>query len=84
MGFKFATTGDTLCDSSHPNARKMEFPDLLSMLPLSLGQQPIEKMGIALAKLAAEDQIGVRTDEESGQVMMEVWASYTLILLLIE
>ena len=57
IGFKFATTGDTLCDSSHPiMLEKMEFPEPVihvAVEPRSTADQ--EKMGIALAKLAAED-----------------------------
>ena len=73
IGFKFATTGDTLCDSSHPiMLEKMEFPEPVihvAVEPRSTADQ--EKMGIALAKLAAEDpSFRVRTDEESGQVII--------------
>ena len=73
IGFKFATTGDTLCDASHPiMLEKMEFPEPVihvAVEPRSTADQ--EKMGIALAKLAAEDpSFRVRTDEESGQVII--------------
>ena len=73
IGFKFATTGDTLCDSSHPiMLEKMEFPEPVihvAVEPRSTADQ--EKMGLALAKLAAEDpSFRVRTDEESGQVII--------------
>ena len=51
IGFKFATTGDTLCDSSHPiMLEKMEFPEPVihvAVEPRSTADQ--EKMGIALA-----------------------------------
>ena len=73
IGFKFATTGDTLCDASHPiMLEKMEFPEPVihvAVEPRSTADQ--KKMGLALAKLAAEDpSFRVRTDEESGQVII--------------
>ena len=50
IGFKFATTGDTLCDSSHPiMLEKMEFPEPVihvAVEPRSTADQ--EKMGISV------------------------------------
>jgi elongation factor G len=73
-GLKETTTGDTLCD---PNAQvvleTMTFPEPvieIAVEPKSKADQ--EKMGIALARLAAEDpSFRVETDLESGQTIMK-------------
>ncbi|MEA2936315.1 MAG: elongation factor [Variibacter sp.] len=73
-GLKEARTGDTLCD---PNKQvileKMEFPDPvieIAIEPKSKADQ--EKLGVALAKLAAEDpSFRVSTDQESGQTILK-------------
>ena len=66
-------TGDTLCDPDHPVIlEKMEFPEPvieIAIEPKSKADQ--EKLGVALAKLAAEDpSFRVKTDEESGQTII--------------
>jgi elongation factor G len=73
-GLKEARTGDTLCDPSHEVVlEKMEFPDPvieIAIEPKSKADQ--EKLGIALAKLAAEDpSFRVSTDHESGQTILK-------------
>jgi elongation factor G len=73
VGLKDTTTGDTLSD---PNNRvileRMIFPEPvidIAVEPKSKADQ--EKMGQALAKLAAEDpSFRVKTDEESGQTII--------------
>ncbi len=74
VGLKDARTGDTLCDVAKPVIlEKMEFPDPvieMAVEPKTKGDQ--EKMGVALAKLAAEDpSFYVSTDEESGQTIIK-------------
>ncbi|MCE1238209.1 MAG: elongation factor G, partial [Hyphomicrobiales bacterium] len=74
VGLKETRTGDTLCDPNHPVIlEKMEFPEPvieMAVEPKSKGDQ--EKMGIALAKLAAEDpSFRVNTDSESGQTIIK-------------
>ena len=74
VGLKDTRTGDTLCDPNNPVIlEKMEFPDPvieMAVEPKSKGDQ--EKMGIALAKLAAEDpSFRVNTDSESGQTIIK-------------
>ncbi len=74
VGLKEARTGDTLCDVAKPVIlEKMEFPDPvieMAVEPKTKGDQ--EKMGLALAKLAAEDpSFYVSTDEESGQTIIK-------------
>jgi elongation factor G len=73
-GLKEARTGDTLCDANHPVIlEKMEFPEPvieIAIEPKSKADQ--EKLGIALAKLAAEDpSFRVSTDQESGQTILK-------------
>ncbi|WP_440959578.1 elongation factor G [Oceanicaulis sp. LC35] len=72
-GLKDTTTGDTLCDPAHPVIlERMEFPDPvieIAIEPKSKGDQ--EKLGVALARLAAEDpSFRVSSDEESGQTII--------------
>src|SRR5262244_1617135 len=73
-GLKEARTGDTLCDPNKPVIlEKMEFPDPvieIAIEPKSKADQ--EKLGVALAKLAAEDpSFRVSTDAESGQTILK-------------
>ena len=73
-GLKDTRTGDTLCDTLKPVIlEKMEFPEPvieIAIEPKSKADQ--EKLGIALAKLAAEDpSFRVSTDQESGQTILK-------------
>jgi elongation factor G len=73
-GLKEVRTGDTLCDSHKPVIlEKMEFPEPvieIAIEPKSKADQ--EKLGVALAKLAAEDpSFRVTTDQESGQTILK-------------
>jgi elongation factor G len=73
-GLKEVRTGDTLCDPQKPVIlEKMEFPDPvieIAIEPKSKADQ--EKLGVALAKLAAEDpSFRVTTDPESGQTILK-------------
>ncbi|WP_431298414.1 elongation factor G [Tabrizicola sp. BL-A-41-H6] len=73
-GLKETTTGDTLCDPAKPVVLEtMTFPQPvieIAVEPKSKADQ--EKMGIALARLAAEDpSFRVETDIESGQTIMK-------------
>jgi elongation factor G len=73
-GLKETRTGDTLCDPNHPVIlEKMEFPEPvieIAIEPKSKADQ--EKLGVALAKLAAEDpSFRVSTDTESGQTILK-------------
>ena len=74
MGLKDARTGDTLCDVAQPVIlEKMEFPDpVIEMAVEPKTKADQEKMGVALAKLSAEDpSFYVSTDEESGQTIIK-------------
>jgi elongation factor G len=73
VGLKDTTTGDTLSDPTHKVIlERMEFPEPvidIAVEPKSKADQ--EKMGLALARLAAEDpSFRVKTDEESGQTII--------------
>ena len=73
-GLKETTTGDTLCDPAKPVVLEtMTFPQPvieIAVEPKTKADQ--EKMGIALARLAAEDpSFRVETDHESGQTIMK-------------
>ena len=73
-GLKETTTGDTLCDAAAPVVLEtMTFPVPvieIAVEPKTKADQ--EKMGIALARLAAEDpSFRVETDLESGQTIMK-------------
>jgi elongation factor G len=73
-GLKDVRTGDTLCDAQKAVIlEKMEFPDPvieIAIEPKSKADQ--EKLGVALAKLVAEDpSFRVTTDQESGQTIIK-------------
>ncbi len=73
VGLKDTTTGDTLCDGGSPIIlERMEFPDPVievAVEPKTKADQ--EKMGVALARLAAEDpSFRVSSDEETGQTVI--------------
>jgi elongation factor G len=73
-GLKEVRTGDTLCDPQKAVIlEKMEFPDPvieIAIEPKSKADQ--EKLGVALAKLVAEDpSFRVSTDQESGQTIIK-------------
>src|SRR5713226_7960090 len=73
-GLKEVRTGDTLCDAQKTVIlEKMEFPDPvieIAIEPKSKADQ--EKLGVALAKLVAEDpSFRVTTDQESGQTILK-------------
>ena len=73
VGFKFTSTGDTICDEQHPVIlESMEFPEPvidIAIEPKTKAGQ--DKMGEALAKLAEEDPtFRVSTNEETGQTII--------------
>ena len=73
VGFKFTTTGDTICDEQHAVIlESMEFPEPvidIAIEPKTKAGQG--KMGEALAKLAEEDPtFRAKTDQETGQTII--------------
>ena len=73
VGFKFTTTGDTICDELHPVIlESMEFPEPVIELAIEPKTKAGQgKMGEALAKLAEEDPtFRAHTDQETGQTII--------------
>ena len=73
VGFKFTTTGDTICDDQHPVIlESMEFPEPVIELAIEPKTKAGQgKMGEALAKLAEEDPtFRAHTNPETGQTII--------------
>jgi elongation factor G len=73
VGFKDIKTGDTLCDEKHPIVlESMIFPEPVIGLAIEpKTQKDLEKLGMALAKLAEEDPtFRVMYDENTGQTVI--------------
>ena len=73
VGLKFTTTGDTICDDSHPVIlESMEFPEPVIELAIEPRTKAGQgKMAEALAKLAEEDPtFRQHTNKETGQTII--------------
>jgi len=73
VGLKDTRTGDTLCDEKRPIIlEKMVFPEpVISIAVEPKTKSDVEKLAVALQKLATEDpSFRVHTDEESGQTII--------------
>jgi len=73
VGFKDIRTGDTLCDEKHPIVLEaMNFPEPVIGIAIEpKTQADLDKLGVALNKLAEEDPtFRVKTDEDSGQTIV--------------
>ena len=73
VGFKDLRTGDTICFEQAPiTLESMEFPDpVIGLAVEPKTQKDLDKLGIALAKLAEEDPtFTVKTDHETGQTVI--------------
>ena len=73
IGFKFTSTGDTLCDERHPVIlESMEFPEPVIELAIEPKTKASQgKLGESLAKLAEEDPtFRAHTDQETGQTII--------------
>ena len=73
VGFKDIKTGDTLSSEKHPIIlESMIFPDpVIGIAVEPKTKADVDKLGIALSKLAEEDPtFQVRTDEASGQTII--------------
>ena len=73
VGFKEIRTGDTLTAENAPLVlEQMTFPEpVIGLAVEPKTQKDLDKLGIALGKLAEEDPtFTVRTDEESGQTII--------------
>ena len=74
VGLKETTTGETLCTTAKPIIlEKMDFPDpVIEVAVEPKTKADMEKMGLALARLAMEDpSFRVSTDHESGQTIIK-------------
>ncbi len=73
VGFKDIRTGDTLCAENAPIVlESMDFPDpVIGVAIEPKTQADVDKLGMALAKLAEEDPtFQVKSDEETGQTVI--------------
>ncbi len=73
VGFKDLRTGDTICVENAPiTLESMEFPDpVIGIAVEPKTQKDLDKLGIALAKLAEEDPtFTVKSDHETGQTVI--------------
>ncbi len=73
VGFKDLRTGDTVCVEEKPiTLESMEFPDpVIGIAVEPKTQKDLDKLGIALAKLAEEDPtFTVKSDHETGQTVI--------------
>jgi elongation factor G len=85
VGFKEIKTGNTLCEENNPIIlESMSFPDpVISVSVEPLTQADIEKMTLALIKLAEEDPtFTIKTDENSGQTIISGMGELHLDVLL--
>jgi len=74
VGMKNVQTGHTLCDPKNPaTLEPMVFPDPVIAIAIApKDKAAVEKMGIALSKMVAEDpSFYVETDEESGETILK-------------
>ena len=73
VGFKDIKTGDTLSDEKHPiTLESMNFPDPVIGLAIEAKtQSDVDKLGMALSKLAEEDPtFKVKFDEDTSQTII--------------
>jgi elongation factor G len=73
VGFKDLRTGDTLCDPKHPIVlESMSFPDpVIGIAVEPKSQKDLDKLGMALSKLAEEDPtFKVNYDEDTNQTVI--------------
>ena len=74
VGMKNVQTGHTLCDPNHPAILEpMVFPDpVISIAVSPKDKSSVEKLGVALGKMIAEDpSFQVETDEDSGETIIK-------------
>ncbi|PKM96970.1 MAG: elongation factor G [Elusimicrobia bacterium HGW-Elusimicrobia-3] len=73
VAIKNATVGETICDPANPIILEgMNFPEPVIQISIEpKSKEDEEKMGIAMGRLAEEDQtFRIRTDEETGQTII--------------
>jgi elongation factor G len=85
VGLKDMVTGDTICDVKHPiSLMSMTFPEpVIGVAIEPKTQADIDKLGVALNKLAEEDPtFKVKIDEDSGQTIISGMGELHLEILL--
>ena len=85
VGLKEVVTGDTLCDIKHPvYLESMTFPDpVIGVAIEPKTQADVDKLGVALNKLAEEDPtFKVKVDEDSAQTIISGMGELHLEILL--
>jgi len=85
VGLKEVVTGDTLCDIKHPiSLLSMTFPEPVIGIAIEpKTQADVDKLGIALNKLAEEDPtFKIKIDEDSGQTIISGMGELHLEILL--
>jgi len=85
VGLKDMVTGDTICDIKHPiSLLSMTFPEpVIGVAIEPKTQADIDKLGVALNKLAEEDPtFKVKIDEDSGQTIISGMGELHLEILL--
>lgn len=73
IGLRVTTTGDTLCDETHPiELEKLEIPEpVISVAVEPKTKADQDKLGIALQKIALEDpSFRVSVNQETGQTLI--------------
>ncbi|MDO8804370.1 MAG: elongation factor G [Elusimicrobiota bacterium] len=73
VAIKSATVGETICDPDHPIILEgINFPEpVISISIEPKSKEDEQKMGIAMGRLAEEDQtFRIKTDEETGQTII--------------
>ena len=73
VAIKSATVGETICDPEHPVMLEgMNFPEpVISISIEPKSKEDEQKMGIAMGRLAEEDQtFRIKTDEETSQTII--------------
>ena len=73
VAIKSATVGETICDPDHPLVLEgINFPEpVISISIEPKSKEDEQKMGIAMGRLAEEDQtFRIKTDEETGQTII--------------
>ncbi|MEI7529752.1 MAG: elongation factor G [Elusimicrobiota bacterium] len=73
VAIKSATVGETICDPEHPIILEgMNFPEPVIQISIEpKSQEDEQKMGLAMGRLAEEDQtFRIKTDEETGQTII--------------
>ena len=83
VGFKNIKTGDTLCDEKHPIVlESMDFPDPVIGIAVEPKPADVDKLGMALGKLAEEDPTSGENDEETGQTVISGMGEFHLDIII--